>query len=96
MPLKSNLIAEVLRAANRVDHLSQEELRHELDVAVPLIERALESSEISDMPRMLEAQKYLHSVCASQQKLHAEDVKVALLYAADIIHMLRRSTHGQS
>lgn len=90
MPLQSNCISELLHAANRVHQLTQDELRHKLNVAVTLIGRALEKSEVRHLPRVVEAESYLRSVCASAQELHAEDAKAAFLYAVDIIHVLRK------
>lgn len=90
MPLLSNCISELLHAANRIHQLPQDELRHKLDVAVTVIGRALEKSEVRHLPRVVEAESYLRSVCASAQELHAEDAKAAFLYAVEIIQILRK------
>ncbi|CUX71034.1 hypothetical protein AGR6A_pAt60209 [Agrobacterium sp. NCPPB 925] len=91
VPLKSNYIRELLHSANRIEHLSQQEIRQRLNVAAILIGRALNDTQIRNVPLVLEAENYLRAVNASKRELHSQDAKAAFLHAAHIIHVLKKS-----
>lgn len=95
MSLTAAFISELVRAANQVEHLTAHEKRRLLERAVVTIREMRDQVGIQQSRTEVDPVIDLQTMAAGIEQRSGEQVKAALLDAADMIRILRIILDGK-